>query len=652
MTGEFKYLFTPLRIGRVTARNRILITAHVTNLASKDRLASEDLVYYYRERARGGVGLIVVESQCVHATAGAAPFAMKAYDKRAIPGYRMITDAVHEHGATVFGQLIHGGRQHNSQVTERELWAPSPIPCPFRNETPHEMTVEEIQEVIEAFGCGAEHLRAGGFDGVEIHGAHGYLITQFMSPFSNKRTDQYGGSLDNRLRFVLEVIDSVRSAAGDDFVVGIRISGDEFTDSGLTLDDMKVIAQQLADTGQVDYISVSQCNYNSIQTMMPDMSFPLAPFAYLAAGIKEVVPHLPIFTIARITDPLQAEQLLANGQADMIGMTRANVCDPELANKAREGRLDEIRTCMGCNQGCVHRVFLGFPISCVQNPAAGKEKELGVDTIKPAGIKKRVMVVGGGPGGMAAARMAALRGHEVTLLEKGPELGGRVNLASKLPKRQELEECVRFLGYELERLGVEVKLGVEVTPEMVEGEMPKAVIVATGSIPTLPEIPGVDTAQVFTTWDVLQDRKKVGQKILLISEDGAFETTGTAEFLAERGKKVQVVTNALYVGNKITPISLIPLYQRLFGKGVTLTPSTVVRSISGKRVTMCNPYSGEEREIDGVDTVVIAGCKQADDGLFRSLKSSVGELYAVGDCVAPRTILEAIREGYLAGRAV
>jgi 2,4-dienoyl-CoA reductase-like NADH-dependent reductase (Old Yellow Enzyme family) len=340
------------------------------------------------------------------------------WDDRVIPGLKRLADAVHEHGTKIFGQLIHQGRQMTSSITNRPILAPSPIPCPLRREIPKEMEAEDIQEVVSGFGQAAKRLKESGFDGVELQGAHGYLLQQFMSPFSNKRKDQYGGPLENRLRFVFEVIGDVRKKVGDDFVVGMRISGDEFVPGGLTIENMKEIAQRFEASGQIDYISVSVGNYASGYLTTPPWYIPAGSFVYLAANIKEVV-DLPIICVNRINDPILAEKILEDHQADLVGMCRALIADSEFPLKAREGRVDEIRNCIGCRQGCSGVATATTPhLGCTINPVVGLEAE--ISSLEPASVKKKILVIGGGPGGLEISRTAAKRGQkELSVKGKG-----------------------------------------------------------------------------------------------------------------------------------------------------------------------------------------------------------------------------------------
>lgn len=650
MENKFEYLFSPLTIGAIQVPNRIVMTGMATFFGEKG-LATGRHADYFEARAKGGAGLIISEGVVPHPSGDAIDPALRGYEEKCIPGYKKIVDAVHRHGAKVICQICHPGRQSNSSVSRQPLWAPSAIPCATSRETPHAMEMEEIRDIIQGFVISSQHAQAAGYDGVEIHGSHGYLIQQFMSPFSNRRTDEYGGSVDNRLRFFTEILEGVRKAVGRDFVIGVRIPGDELVPGGLTLSDMQEIAPKLEATGNIDYISVSLGNYSVIWTAIPPMYIPVGFNVSSAAGIKEAVTQIPVFAAGRINDPVLAEKVLANGQADMVAMSRALLADPDMPAKARQGRLDDIRTCIACNEGCAGRVFKSFTMSCLQNPALGRERDM---ALTPAAHKKKVLVAGGGPAGLKAAETAALRGHDVILYEKGPELGGQVNIAARVPSRNEFGGCVRYLSKQMAKLGVKVQLNTEVTEQLIKSENPDAVVIATGSTPLLPLLPGIEQENVLTVWDVLLGSAEVGEKVILVDGGQAhWQCSGTAEYLAEEGKKVEIVTRSPFVGAEhVSTFELPLLYMKLFSLGVVFTPNTALKEISGKKVTVMNAYTKEERIIEGVDTIVLATGNQADDGLFRNLKSQVKELYGAGDCLAPRKAIDAIYEGFKVGLGI
>ena len=648
---QFPHLFSPLRIGRVTVPNRISFSAHLTNLADGG-LPTGRLTHYLVARARGGAGLIITEEQSVHPTDRAYEHLIEAFRPEVIPGYKQLTRAVHAYDTRIFAQLNHNGQQCSGRLSRLPVWAPSPLPDVLYRETPKAMEIEDIQEVIDHFARSATYVQEGGFDGVELQFGHSSLARQFMSPLTNFRDDDYGGDFDNRVRFALELIAAVRATVGADFTLGVRLCADELIPGGLTLDDAKQIARRLEATGHLDFFNLTLSTFYNLYLVGGSMHVPLGYTVPLAAGIKEVVA-LPVFATGRINDPALAERVLAEGQADMIGVVRGQISDSDFARKAREGRAEEIRYCIACNQNCYGRVGLNMTIGCVQNPAVGCEDSEGEHHLRPALQKKRVMVVGGGPAGMWAAKIASLRGHDVTLYEKAPELGGQVVLAAKGPGREEFGVIVRNERHQLTRLAVPVELGVEVTPELVLERGPDAVIVATGSRPKRSPVTGADGPQVFNVWQVLSGEAELGERVLLIDYDGHHQATATAEFLAELGKSVHVVTSSLFVGQELGPSQDLYLSrQRLLQKGVTFTPDFAVMEIRGTEVHGFNVYSNVWDAFTGYDSVVTAMGNDAVDGLYFALKGKVSELYRVGDCVAPRKVDMAIHEGYMAGKRV
>lgn len=653
MTNQFKYLFSPITMRGVTLPNRIVNTPHGTRMVeSVHNYPTEQLAYYLTERAKGGVGLIVLGVSAVHPTALVAPLMGNLFEDEAIPYHQVLTGMVHKHPPTkIFCQLMHFGRQGTSWVSRVPLFSPSAVPDPSTREMPVEMTVEDIDQIVRSYGESARRAIVAGYDGIELHAAHGYLLCSFMSKYSNKRNDDYGGSLDNRLRFTLRVIDAVRAEIGEAVPLGVRISSDEFVPEGLTVEETTEIAKKLEATKKVDYLSVSQGNYSTIHVIVPEMSFPPAAFVPLHAAIKQAVENIPVMAVCRINDPVLAENILADGQADLIGMTRGLIADPEFPNKAKEGRLSEIRTCIACNVGCRGGPDRGLHVMCLQNPAVAEEKELGIGTMPLAQVRKKVMVVGGGPGGLKAAETAAERGHQVTLYEKTAHLGGQVMVAAKAPNRDEFAGSVRYLVEQVRRLGVTVKLGTEVTPELVQREHPDAVILATGSTPDLPGIPGIDGPNVFNAWQVLNDEADVGEKVVVVDGgESAWKFCTTADFLADRGKQVEMVTRLSFIGVEMDGMSRPPMLQRLRKKGVVFNCYRQVKAITGRSVVTGDVWTGEEQTIDDVDSVVFAWYNRANDALQRALKGKVSEIYAIGDCVAPRLAINAIREGFMVAR--
>jgi len=651
MPGQFKYLFSPLTIGNVRVPNRISFSAHLTDFA-ENCLPSERHVYYYATRARGGTGLIITEEQSVHPTDRAYEKLIEAFRPEAISGYRKITRAVHEYETKIFAQLNHNGQQSSGALTKLPIWAPSPVPDAIFRETPKEMEAEDIREVIQFFCRSAVHIREGGFDGIELQFGHSSLARQFLSPLTNLRTDEYGGSFDNRLRFPMELLAAVRKTIGTDFTLGIRLCADEMAWGGITLDDAKRISIALEASGTIDFMDLSLSTFYNLYLVGGSMHMPLGYAVPLAAGIKEAI-RLPVFATGRINDPILAEKVLASGQADMIGMVRAQICDPNFASKSREGRLEEIRYCVADNQNCYGRVAFNRPIGCIQNPYVGNEKDSDELNLPRTMWKKRIMVIGGGPAGMWAAKTATMRGHDVTLYEKDHALGGQVLIAMKGSGREELGTIIRNEQNQLRNLKVPVVLGQAVTPEFVRGKNPDVVIVATGSAPRKYPVQGSNRSGVLNVWQVLRGEAAVGERILFIDNDGGHQATSAIEYLAELGKTVHVLTTAYYVGSDLGPTQDITLFrQRLAKYKVSITTDVHVLEIKGTEAHCINVYSNEPQVFSGYDTIVAAMGNEVNASLYFALKGLVKELYRVGDCVAPRKIDMAIHEGYMAGRKV
>ncbi|MDP2919663.1 MAG: FAD-dependent oxidoreductase [Dehalococcoidia bacterium] len=652
MSQQFKHLFSPIKIGPVIVRNRIVSSSHHPLFINMQTGLHDDrMVNYWAAKAKGGVGLIESYLTTTHPQLAQDIFRRPGV----VETFKRAADVIHTHGAKFVCQIANSGSQGGG-FGAPSGWAPSVVLTPDGQgvlNAPHEMTMDEIHAFVEAFARAAAVMKSAGADGVQIHGAHGYIVNEFMSPFTNKRTDEYGGSLENRMRFPLEVIDAVRAAAGNDFIVGIRISADEFVPGGFTLDDMLVMAPMMTRGGKLDYISVSGGVYRTIGTAIESMYYPLSSFVYLAAALKQVV-DIPVVARGRITDPIQAEEILAKGQADMVSIVRGIISDPEWANKAKEGRLDEIRKCIGCNEGCWGSVYftrlLVRGITCTMNPVIGKEGEAGWSELVPAARKKRVMVIGGGPAGLETARVAAARGHHVTLYEKGSDLGGQTLIAAKAPGRDGFLDLSRYQKYQMTLLGVDVRLNTQVTPELVKQENPEAVVVATGSVPHIPDIPGIKGKNVVNVWQVLNGEVETGNSVVIIGDDDHIQSLSTADFLAEQGKKVEVLCWGYYHGPKIEPATRQAIYQRLLTKGVVLTPTTAVKEIAGDAVVTYNIFTNQERRIEGVDTVVVACGGRENNALYYALKGFVEELYLVGDANGVRKIHDATNEAAVLGR--
>jgi mycofactocin system FadH/OYE family oxidoreductase 2 len=648
MNPQFPHLLEPIKLGGVTVKNRVIITGHTTNF-SENGIPTDKDVAYYEARARGGAGLIVIGALRVHPTTLNSPLNIMAFKPEVIPIFQEISAAIHQHGGVVIGQILHMGRQIYPGYSRTPPWAPSPIPCPINKVMPHEMTKQEIQEIVEHFVVSANHARQGGLDGVEIHGAHGYLIQQFMSPWSNQRADEYGGSLENRLRFAFEVIDAVRDEVGEDFVVGLRVSGEEFTEGGLDITQMSGICRQLTATGKLDFLSVSQSNYNphSFQTMIPDMYFARAPFTYLSAAIKDSVDDTPVFTVGRILDPTLAEEILASGAADMVGMTRAHIADPEVVKKATEGRVEDIRLCISCNQGCTDMIHKRNTMSCLQNPAVGFEATRGVHALAlKVENPRRVMIIGGGVAGMETAVIAAQRGHHVALFEQGDKLGGQINTLIQVPERREFYDVVRWREHMLTQLGVAVHLNTEVTADVVRAESPDAIVLATGAIPVKHSIAGLADERIFTVEQVLNGAN-LGARILLVDNVRHYKATATAERLAGQGKTVTVLTKEENTGADIPKINFVGVMERFAELKILVIARATITHVEGN--TVFYQQGGFQESLADIDSVVVAAVGAANDRLRASMTEFTPHVYLVGDCLSPRGALEAIWDGHKIG---
>jgi len=648
MASEFKYLFTPVKIGPVTVRNRIFSPPYETNLVEDEaRGWWKRMADFHAERAKGGIGLIIMSEVTAHPCG--VIYTMTTLDERHVPHLREVTQAVHAEGAKIFSLIHNPGRQAKPLWSHHANWGPSPVRGPFNFEIPHEMDHYDIKEMVEAYARTAAIVKEAGFDGIELQGSHGFLIGSFLSPASNKRTDEYGGSLKNRMRFVNEVLAAVRGSIGRDMALGISLSVDEFNPNGLVVEETKKIAIALEGCGMVDYITARVGDYGAIPVWIGDMSIAPGSGVPYAAELKQVL-KIPVLAVLRIKTPTHAERILADGQADMIGMGRSTLCDPELPKKAMTGHGEDIRFCISCNQGCLARVQMGLAIECVLNPAAGKEAQYGNAKITPAAKRKKVLVVGGGPAGLKAAEIAAQRGHKVTLLERAAELGGQILLASRLPGRDEIAEATSHLTRRVRSLGVEVRLSTEATPDRIRELAPDVVVVATGSSPLPPALRGNDRIKVVNAVDVITRAAQVGQNVVVFDGgESHWKFCGTAEMVARDGKNVTLVTPRLFAGFDLPPTAVPLYYERMAEYGATIITHSVVTRVQADGVVVLDVFAHKEQLLTGVDTLVWAGDNRAAGELFQALRGVVGEIYPVGDCVAPRKIDAAIREGFLAG---
>ena len=650
---SFPRLFSPIRLRNTEIRNRILSTGHQTYLA-KGGLPGEDFVAYHEARARGGAGLIITEAARFHATGFTdSPELIVASDD-CIPGLKSLADSVHRHGARIFGQLSHSGRvtKRMSGGLRGVAYAPSVVPDQRFHTMPRAMPVALIEELVEEAGKAARRFGEAGFDGIELLASHGLLISDFLNPRNNRRTDAYGGSFENRLRFLTDLLAVVRKGLGDGPVIGMRISAEEIEPGGLEKDEVIAVCQALKARQAIDYVNTTLGSMQGLGGsvhVVPPMEI---EHAYVApkAGTLRAAVGLPVFVAGRINQPQIAEAVLAAGQADMCGMTRAMISDPEMPDKARTGRLDDIRACIACNQACIGHYHMGVGISCIQNPVTGRERMLG-STAKSA-TSRRILVAGGGPAGMKAALTAAERGHRVTLHEAGRRLGGQVLLAQLLPERAEFGGLVTNLQHELARARVEVRLGAPVSAETVRHERPDAVIVATGGLPYRPEIEGAEDAHVLDAWAVLEGRANPGGRVLVADWRCDWVGMGVAEKLAREGRHVRLAITGTNVGQNLQQYLRDHWAGKLHRLGVEVIPYARLFGVDADTAYMTHLVTNEPIIASEVETVVLALGHRPDTSLEEELAPLGIPLHLAGDCLAPRSAEEAVYEGMMAGLAV
>ncbi|SNS84289.1 2,4-dienoyl-CoA reductase (NADPH2) [Geodermatophilus pulveris] len=638
-----RHLATPLRVGPVTLPNRLVLPAHLTNYAV-DGAFTERHAAYYAARAAGGAGLVVTEEVSTDPADRPYEKLVHGHDPAVLPGMRRVVDAVHAHGVPVVAQVNHNGGQSDSLHTRTPVLAPSPVPDPLFREVPREATAADLARLVAGYADVAARCAAAGFDGVEVQAAQSSLVRQFLSGATNRRTDRYGGPLEHRARFLVEVLAAVREALGPGRALGVRLADEEGGGGGTTLAEAVATAGLVA--GLVDYVSTTVgVATATLDRVVPPMTTPPGYARPVSAAVRAAV-GVPVVGVGRFLTPAQAERALADGDCDLVGAVRAQIADPEFAAKALGGRAGEVRRCLGCNQDCVGRVGRNLPLGCVANPRAGREAPLPVPR-----RRRRVLVVGGGPAGLRAAATAAARGHAVTVWEQAPCTGGAVRLAASAPGRDGLRPLVDDLAAECARAGVTVRTGVRATARAVLAAAPDAVVLATGARPARPAWAG-GSGLVVDVREVLAGAVAPDGDVLVVDDLGTAAATSVAELLAGRGCTVEVVTAALVVGQDLGLTLDRPAWERrAVALGIRRTTERLVTAVDGRTVRLLHHPTGATEERT-VDRVVAVTPPRADDALWAALRDSGLEVHRVGDCLAPRRAGDATRDGDRAGLAV
>lgn len=654
MTSQlFPHLFSPLRIGNVTLANRIVSSGHDTVLVQQGKVTDE-LVAYHDARAAGGVGMIVVQVAGVHETARYTSHVLMATDDDCIPGYRRIADVCHRHDCVVVGQIFHPGREilESQDGSTPVALAPSAVPSERFHVMPRAMTAGEIDAVVQGYGDAARRLQRAGLDGVEIVASHGYLPAQFLNPRTNFRTDEYGGSAENRQRFLRAALAAVRAEVGRDFVVGMRISGDEMGSDGLRPDESQAVCASLDADGLLDYISVCAGSSSSLSGAVhiaAPMTESAAYTAPLAAAVKSVV-RVPVIVAGRINQPHEGDTVIAQGHADACAMTRALICDPAMPAKAERSEVDSIRACIGCNQACMGHFQRGCAISCIQHPETGREVRFG--TLQITRRPKSVMVIGGGPGGLKAAAVAAERGHRVTLYEAASRVGGQVLLAELLPGRSEFGGAVTNLEGEARRAGVRFVTGTTVDPGLVRSEQPDELIVATGARPFRPEIETLDEPHVVEAWDVIRGRTLPAGRVLVADWRGDWIGLGVANHLARLGHRVTLAVTGYAAGEHLQQYVRNAMVAAAVEAKVEILPNVRLRGADDGTAYLQHTLTEQPVLVDGVSAVVLAQGHASVTDLLEVDGFPRERIHAVGDCLSPRTVEEAVLEGLTVASAL
>ncbi|MFD1564565.1 FAD-dependent oxidoreductase [Haloarchaeobius amylolyticus] len=637
-------LFTPKSIGSVTIPNRTVFLAHETGFA-ENGLPTERDAAYYRARARGGVGLIVGPSSMLVHPSASNPMYASGYDPEVVPRLRTIADACHEYGTKVFAQLQHTGGEDSGEFAMHETWAPSAVPTDFGYEMPKRMEIEDIEEIKLGFAKTAEHVKRGGLDGIELKAGHDGILRQFISPKYNHRDDRYGGSTENRVRLVNEVVEAIRNRVGEEFPIGIRFTLDEMEDGGYDYDYAVDVLRHLHPS--LDFLDSDIATISKLYITDAPMHAPLGYTSeYYGAARAEL--DVPVIAAGRINDMTKANDLLEEGQADFIGMCRQLICDADTVRKVRAGDDDEVTHCIACNQNCLGGIHTKGHVGCIQTPRSGRETKIPhVEDLEDAPTAKRILVVGGGPAGLSFAVTAADFGHRVTIREREAVLGGQSNIATEVDSRQEFGDAVRNLRNQLNNRDVTVETGVEVTPADVDREAWDEIVVATGARERPPPLEGEN---VYRSWDVLRG-DDVGERVIVLDNNNHAAGVGVAEQLAVEGHDVTFVTTAYHPGDRMEGTNVPPFLESLYEHDVELLTHTTIVGFDGDTAQLLNVYS-QDVEPRAADALVVAERRESRNGLAAALRDRFDDdsVHRIGDCVAPRLIDTAIYDGEMLAR--
>ncbi len=638
-------LFTPIKIGKMELKNRIVMPAIITHYASENGQVTERMIRYYERRAKGGVGLLIVESANVRRDGKCYPLMLNIDTDESIRGLKKLAEVIKRHGANVAIQIMHGGVSASAKLSHMQPVGPSDYPAypAGMGPAPRALTVEEIRQLVLAFRDAARRAKEAGFDAIVLHCSHSYGIDQFMSPLFNKRKDMYGGNIRNRARFACEIMESMKENVGKDYPIICRMSGDDGVEGGNTLEDAKLIAGFLVSAG-ADALSISAGRMGNLAPIA-SLYFPYGNLLHLSEGIKKAV-NVSVIAAGKINTPEFAEQVLNEGKADLVAMGRALFADPDLPRKAKDGKTEAIIPCIYCNQGCLTRLFNGLDIRCLVNPAAGREAEF---EIEPVGIPKKVLILGGGPAGLEAAIMARRKGHDVFLVEKENSLGGQLNIASKPPSKEVIKKLIDYFSYEMRNLGIKISLGKRATKEFVNEIKPDVVIMAMGANPIFPETWKEKGENILLAKEVLEGKKVLGEKVVVIG--GGQVGLETAEVLADAGKEVTVLEMLSEAGTDMSPREKMFLVKRLSGKKAQVFVNRKVKEVLKRSVYA--EHVGQQEEFIG-DAIVVAVGSNPNRGLLDELNEIIqeSEFYMVGDCIEPRKAIEAIYEGARVGNEI